>query len=153
MALYWSLKYTLSLLISSVEHKNAIFAEVCEEVRKKRAQFSGNNHFGKTQNILEGVLSPVLYLLYTAPLAEIIRSDGLDHHFYADDTQLYKSFKERDVHGKAARRKLCRWCMSLDKCKSRQDMGTVLVDYSQLFSWMNWRYSSIFQRFYTSIDD
>ena len=38
------------------------------------------------------VLGPILYLLYAAPLAEIIPS-----HFYADDTQLYISFKECDV--------------------------------------------------------
>ena len=34
-------------------------------------------------------LGPVLYLLYTAPLAEIMRSQGLVYHFCADDTQLY----------------------------------------------------------------
>ena len=27
------------------------------------------------------VLGPILYLLYTTPLAEIIRSHGLDYHF------------------------------------------------------------------------
>ena len=30
-------------------------------------------------------------------LAEIVRSHGLDYHFYADDTQLYISFKDSDV--------------------------------------------------------
>ena len=43
------------------------------------------------------VLSTILYLLYTASLAEIIRSRGLDYHFYDDDTQLYISFKDYDV--------------------------------------------------------
>ena len=38
-----------------------------------------------------------MYLLYTTPLAEIIRSHGLDYYFYADDTQLYISFKDCDV--------------------------------------------------------
>ena len=38
------------------------------------------------------VLGPVLYLLYTAPLAQVIRSYGLDYHPYADDTQLYFAF-------------------------------------------------------------
>ena len=44
------------------------------------------------------VLGPILYLLYTAPLAEIIQSHGLDYHFYAEDTQLYILFKDCDVN-------------------------------------------------------
>ena len=43
------------------------------------------------------VLGPILYLLYTVPLAEIIRSHGLDYHFYADDIQLKISFEDCDV--------------------------------------------------------
>ena len=33
-------------------------------------------------------LGLILYLLYTASLAEIIQGHGLDYHFYGDDTQL-----------------------------------------------------------------
>ena len=44
------------------------------------------------------VLGPILYLLYTAPLVEIIRSHGLDYHFQANDIQLYISFKDCDVY-------------------------------------------------------
>ena len=39
------------------------------------------------------VLGPILYLLYTSPLGDIIRGHGLDFHFYADDSQLYLTFQ------------------------------------------------------------
>ena len=42
------------------------------------------------------VLEPILYVLYTSPLGDIVRSHGLSCHFYADDTQLYCPFKLHD---------------------------------------------------------
>ena len=39
------------------------------------------------------VLGPLLYVLYTYPVADIIKSHDLQYHFYADDTQLYIIFK------------------------------------------------------------
>ena len=44
------------------------------------------------------VLGPVLFTLYTAPLANIINRHNLQHHFYADDTQLHNSDKPENVH-------------------------------------------------------
>ena len=38
------------------------------------------------------VLGPILYVLYTAPLADILRFYEMQFHFYADDTQLCISF-------------------------------------------------------------
>ena len=39
------------------------------------------------------VLGPVLYVMYTCTLGDIVRRHGLSCRFYADDTQLYCSFK------------------------------------------------------------
>ena len=39
------------------------------------------------------VLVPILYLLYTSPVGNIIRRYELDFHLQADDLQLYLAFE------------------------------------------------------------
>jgi hypothetical protein len=42
------------------------------------------------------VLGPKNYTMYTKPVGAICRKHGLNNHFYADDSQLYLSFKPVD---------------------------------------------------------
>ena len=46
------------------------------------------------------VLGPKKYTMYTKPLGDLIQHHGLKYHFYADDTQLYVSFKPNNDAGK-----------------------------------------------------
>ena len=43
------------------------------------------------------VMGPVLYLMYTIPISEVIKTHKLNYHLYVDDTQLYVAFKNDDI--------------------------------------------------------
>ena len=93
------------------------------------------------------VLAPILYLLYTAPLAEIIRSHGLDYHFYADDTQLYISFKDCDVDVSRLRVEIClsdicHW-MDVNELKLNHDKTEIMLIYSKYYNRLLFSYFSM----------
>ncbi len=57
-----------------------------------------NQHKSKVQSLPFGVpqrsvLGPILFVLYTKPLRAIAARHGMEIHFFADDVQLYVSFK------------------------------------------------------------
>ena len=81
------------------------------------------------------VLGPLLYLLYTFLVADIIRRHYLNFHFYADDSQLFLSFKGADplfdskLQLEAYINDICRW-MVFNELKFNQDKTELLVIHS-----------------------
>ena len=91
------------------------------------------------------VLGPILYLLYTSPLDDILRRQNMLFHSYADDTQLYTSFTcndEYDLSSTAQRIEDCladiRTWMLLNKLKLNEDKTELLIIHSR------YRPSSVF---------
>ena len=83
------------------------------------------------------VLGPILYLLYTSPLCDIIRQHGMEFHLYADDSQIYFSFDPSSccLSAVVSRIQAClsdisSW-MSLNKLKLNGDKTELLIIGSQ----------------------
>ena len=61
--------------------------------------------------VLQGsVFGPILFTIYTLPLGDIARKYGLRVHIYADDTQLYISFKPLDPNSLPAKISVIQAC-------------------------------------------
>ena len=77
------------------------------------------------------VLGPVLFVLYTSPLSEIISSHSVLHHSYADDTQLQKSVTPSHVGDLIQSMQACihdvkSW-MTCNKLKLNDDKTEALI--------------------------
>lgn len=89
-----------------------------------------------TVDIPQGsVVGPVLYLLYTAPLAEVIQSHGLDYQMYADDNQLYFSFKTLEVDLAKSKieeciTSICNW-INLNELTLNHDKTEIMLFHSK----------------------
>ena len=82
--------------------------------------------------------SPILYLLYTSPLGDILRRHNMSFHFHADDTQLYTTFtynNELECNNTMARLHDCladidTW-MTLNRLKLNKEKTELLVLHSR----------------------
>ena len=62
------------------------------------------------------VLDPLLYLLYTLPIADIIKFHKLLYHLYADDTQLYISFRTDCIYDLSLAKRRVECCVNDIDC-------------------------------------
>jgi len=91
-----------SILLSRLSHRfgiKGIALAWFDSYLKSGKQFAQIKDCQSSQRCLAhgvpqgSVLGPLLYLLNTSPIADIINLHSLQYHLYADDSQLYISFK------------------------------------------------------------
>ena len=106
----------------------------CVSIRESTSSCR-NLEFGVPQG---SVLGPILYVLYTAPLEDILRENGVKYHLYADDTQMYLFFKSPSLEHRDRSVQTIQWCvndigkwMTSNKLKLNKDKTELIVISSQ----------------------
>ncbi|KAK3705766.1 hypothetical protein QZH41_000593 [Actinostola sp. cb2023] len=84
------------------------------------------------------VLGPLLYLLYTSPLGDILRKHNMMYHLYADDSQIYATFTYDEPDDMSAAKHGIDRClvdincwMSINKLKLNKDKTELLIFHSK----------------------
>ena len=76
------------------------------------------------------VLGPVLFTLYVSPIADVISTFGINHHQYADDTQLYIALDPQDPDINALSQcteAVCHWFQSNGLCLNPSKSEVVIL--------------------------
>ena len=80
------------------------------------------------------ILGPMLFSLYIAPIGDLLRSLGIDFHLYADDTQLYVTFKSNNSGDLIAAKLKIEECvcqldewLTMNKLKLNSDKTEILM--------------------------
>ena len=98
------------------------------------------------------VLGPILFTLYTLPLGDIARKFGLRVHIYADDTQLYISFRPLDPDSLALSISNIQNCFSEIKCWMTVNLLKLNGDKTELLIALHKRFKNTINIEHVDID-
>ena len=90
-----------------------------------------------TSGVPQGsVFVPILFALYVAPVGDVIKAHGIQHHQYADDTQLFFALKAEKIDSEIHKLESCscavrRWFLENDLLINADKSEVMLVGATQ----------------------